>query len=125
MLMTFTPRLAMCTIARASELISPARRTSCGLSTNCGSAYPNVCADCRIDTSVASGAIPINPSGPPPGGGVAGNGTAGPTAGPQAGTSGGGPSGGGGGGGGGGGATVAVAVTVTVGGGGGGGIGAG
>ena len=67
MLITFTPRLAMCTTARANVLISPARRTSCGFCPTSGSANPNVCADWRIDTSTASGATPIRPSGPPPG----------------------------------------------------------
>ena len=61
-------QVRQCTIARANELMSPARRISVGSCTSRARPCPNVCADWRTDISVASGATPISPSGPPPGG---------------------------------------------------------
>src|SRR5215213_4252328 len=106
MFMTFTPRLARCTTARANVAISPALRRISSLSPGCGRADPNAEEDCRTEISAASGATPTTPSGLPGGGpGTGGTSTPpGPAAGATSSGGGGGSAGGGGGG----------AVTVTV-----------
>src|SRR5947209_5364303 len=113
MFMTFTPRFARCTIARASVAMSPAFCRISPWSPGVGLAGPKAADDCRTEISVTSGATPTTPSGLPGGGG--GTGGSPPSPGPAAGAS----SGGGGAGGGGGGGAVTVTVDGLGGGGGG------